>query len=151
VIGLEGDWDIMGHQGTALTANAAMNPLDTSGIKDLWTATVRGRLGMVFPDKNLLYVTGGAAWMKIESEQFVGPAAATTFNSQTDTRLGWTIGAGIEHAYTKNVLLRLEYLYVNIPSYTTFTTGPFLGGPVVPLNVSLTQNIVRAGLSYKFN
>jgi outer membrane immunogenic protein len=150
VLGIEGDWDPMGHQGTAATTNILQqNPADTSVTKELWTATLRGRLGIV-ADRNLLYVTGGAAWMKVESVQFVATGATTTLNSQTDTRLGWTIGGGIERAYTNNILFRLEYLYVKIPSYTTFTSGPFLGGPVVPLTTSLAENIVRAGVSYKF-
>jgi outer membrane immunogenic protein len=150
VVGLEGDWDAMGHSGSAVVINPAINPAAAATTEELWDATVRGRLGFIPAPKTLLYVTGGAAWMKISSTQIITTAPSASNNNQADTRLGWTIGGGLEYAVTNNVLLRAEYLYVKIPSYNTFTNGPFFGGPPVPLSVSLTQNIGRVGISYKF-
>ncbi len=47
-----------------------------------------------------------------------------------------------------------EYLYVKIPSYTTFNpgtgNGPLLTGAPTNLSHDLTNNIFRAGLAYKF-
>jgi len=72
--------------------------------------------------------------MNVTSAQFVTGFVATTYNSQTDTAVGWTVGGGVEYALTNNCLLRAEYLFVQIPTYRT----------------SLNENIVRFGVSYKF-
>jgi outer membrane immunogenic protein len=110
-------------------------------------------------DKWLLFVAGGAAWMKIDSAEFfspfpntVGPLASA--NLQSDYRSGWTIGGGLEYALPYNWSIRTEYLYVKIPSYTTFTpgigNGIILAGAPTNLSHSLDNNIVRFGLGYKF-
>ena len=56
---------------------------------------------------------------------------------------GWVIGAGMEVALTTNWSARAEYLYVDLGSSD-------LGTAAVPNNVSFKENIVRAGLNYKF-
>ena len=73
---------------------------------------------------------------------------------------GWTVGGGFDYAITGASLMpgwsvRVEYLYVKIPSYTTFTpgTGPGLtqfGRALTYLSTSMTDNIVRVGFAYKF-
>jgi outer membrane immunogenic protein len=74
--------------------------------------------------------------------------------SQTDTRIGWTVGAGLDYALPAGWSLRAEYLYVKIPSYTTFSPGNGPGyatfGWITNLNNSLSENIVRFGVNYKF-
>lgn len=148
VVGIEGDWDAINHQGQAFTTAPGLNPADVGGTQELWESTLRGRLGFAASDKTLLYVTGGAAWMRVASFQFVNGFQPTTWNEQTDTQLGWTVGAGLEYAVTNNVVLRAEYLYVNIPGYNTFT-GATVAGPPAPLRTSLTENIIRGGISFK--
>ena len=64
--------------------------------------------------------------------------------SASSSQLGWTIGAGLEYAFLGNWTAKLEYLYVDLGS---FDAGP---APVVN-NVSFKENIVRAGLNYKFS
>ena len=108
--------------------------------KERWYATARGRLGYAV-DKWLFFVSGGAAWMKIDSAEFClnnptvtaagaaltpagscqGPLATAVL--QSDRRTGWTIGGGVEYALPYNWSIRSEYLYIKIPSYTTFTPG----------------------------
>jgi len=55
-------------------------------------------VGLRHGDKTLLYVTGGAAWAKIDSTLAVigNPIATGVF--QSDTRTGWTVGGGLEYA-----------------------------------------------------
>jgi outer membrane immunogenic protein len=92
----------------------------------------------------------------------VGPAIFGA-NIQTDTRSGWTVGGGFDYALTNASLMpgwsaRVEYLYVNIPSYNTFTPGTGSGlGLTCPCATltnlttgKLTNNIIRVGLTYKF-
>jgi outer membrane immunogenic protein len=64
--------------------------------------------------------------------------------SSSSSQLGWTIGAGLEYAFMGNWSAKLEYLYVDL--------GNFDAGIAPVVNtVSFKENIVRAGLNYKFS
>ena len=137
--------------GDILTVNAKAN-LD-------WLGTTRARLGYVAtPDNRLLiYATGGVAYGG-------GSSSFTAFDSFNDllftgspssSRVGWTIGGGVEYAITNNVTIKGEYLYYNLGS-TTFTsvpTGAFataFPGIVATNKYTFDGSIVRAGVNYKF-
>lgn len=80
-----------------------------------YLGTVRGRLG--YATGSLLpYVTGGLAVM----------------NDDGSARAGWTLGAGLEYALTRNISIKGEYLYVD------------------PRSSDLRGNILRAGLNWRF-
>jgi opacity protein-like surface antigen len=92
--------------------------------------------------------------LNAQSQQFiVGPAGfiAGTENQQTDNIWGWAVGGGVDYALTDYFILRAEYLFEQFPRYTSFTSGPFFAGPPVPLTTSISNNIFRVGMSYKFS
>ncbi len=161
--------------GPALTENAAV--LYTQRIA--WLGTLRGRVGVAV-DRLIFYGTGGLAYAGIESTgsatapAFFDPAltiavpctgsacplASPWTNDQT--KLGWTIGAGIEGAVFGAWSIKVEYLYVDLGSaQTTFTTlagcyGSLAGGACTPSNPGtgtitgrVTDNIFRVGLNYR--
>jgi outer membrane immunogenic protein len=78
-----------------------------------------------------------------------GPTAAAAVGTSTSDRAGWTVGAGIEGALGNNWSAKLEYLYVDLGTINTAFAGV---GAFAPLTVSshVTDNIVRAGVNYKF-
>jgi outer membrane immunogenic protein len=85
----------------------------------------------------LIYATGGFAFAGV-SDGF------GIVGDDDDTLTGWTLGAGLEYAFTNNLTTRLEYRYTN-----------FDGGDNIFDNVTLGSNdiefhTVRAGISYKF-
>ena len=41
--------------------------------------------------------------------------------SPSSTRVGWTIGGGVEYAITNNITIKGEYLYVNLGSKSSNT------------------------------
>ena len=129
VFGLEGDWSWANLEGTGASAGG---PITTELS---WLATARARAGYAV-DNYLFYVTGGAAWGKVE-------AANIGFAGGSDTRLGWTVGGGVETMLAQNWSAKLEYLYVDLGDKNTYTAA----GPV---NVALTSHIVRLGLNYRF-
>src|SRR5262249_48641313 len=102
-----------------------------------WFGTARARFGYASPDY-LLYVTGGAAYGRIDTELsftaqnlvaalFVPGTATAGFNH---TRVGWTVGAGIEAKLWGGWSTKIEYLYVDLGSVTdTFTIA---GGTTLP-------------------
>ena len=80
----------------------------------------------------------------------------TNFNgtTTTHTQAGWTAGAGVEWAFADNWTAKVEWLYVNLGNGTVncATTACFAtaGGPI-PVSVTLTENLIRAGVNFKFS
>jgi opacity protein-like surface antigen len=71
---------------TASHSSSCPRPLGTLWIDSAqprWLATARGRLGYAV-DKWLLYVTGGAAWAKIDSAEFLVTNLIPTATLQSD-------------------------------------------------------------------
>ena len=73
-----------------------------------------------------------------------------TGHQESNTRSGWTVGAGIEYPLGYGWSVKSEYLYVKFEDYTTFTSPPFGANNIAPRNVKLYDNIFRAGMNYKF-
>lgn len=122
-----------------------------------YLGTVRGRLGYAW-DRTLLYATGGLAYGGVNnSASFSGPlpAGVTQFTgSRRETEVGYTIGAGIEHAFGGNWSLKAEYLYYDLGDTTIAVNnvlGPAgAGGPGYDSTFRNDGHIVRAGLNYRF-
>jgi outer membrane immunogenic protein len=123
-----------------------------SQTQERWLVTARGKLGMTWWDKSMVYVTGGAAWAKIDTSEFLIGAQTGTGHQESNTRTGWTVGAGYEYALGYGWSIKGEYLYVKFDDYTTFTQPPFGGAGlnIAPRSVKLYDNVIRAGMNYKF-
>jgi outer membrane immunogenic protein len=75
-----------------------------------YIGTVRVRAGYLFTPTLLAYATGGLAYGGVKSSASVsgfetvpgGTLAAPTFGSSSDTRVGWTLGAGAEWMFMAN-------------------------------------------------
>ena len=137
VYGLEGDFDWSGVKGSA----DCVPGLITCETRNRWLATFRGRVGYAF-DRWLPYITGGGAYgnVRATATDFTGIVVATESKSQ----LGWTVGAGLEYAFLGNWTAKIEYLYVDLGNFDA-GVAPFA------TNVNFRENIVRAGLNYKFS
>jgi opacity protein-like surface antigen len=146
LFGLEGDMSWSNASGTAFLA-PPFNTERQAGTKESWLATARVRLGVVPVDRWLAYVTGGVALADVKA-QIINPDI--TF-SESHIRAGWTVGAGAEVALDRNWSAKLEYLHVGLTDTPYFTPQPADDtrnrGGGVPFN----QEIVRGGLSYRFN
>jgi outer membrane immunogenic protein len=121
-----------------------------------WFGTVRGRAGILATPKVLLYATGGLAYGSIKTTAALSSLNAfgvpiTSFGSNTDTRIGWTVGAGIEGKITQNWSAKLEYLYMDLGSFDggTYTLAP-LSAIGVRTDSDFRDHIVRAGINYTF-
>ena len=134
VFGIEGDLDWTNIRGTFTGVTCGAPGCIT---RNTYLGTVRGRLGYAW-DRVMPYVTGGVAFGNIKAN-FGG------FPEQTSDRVGWTVGAGIEGALFGNVTAKLEYLYVDLDSFTCSAASC-----VLPTTVHFNTNIVRAGLNVRF-
>jgi len=124
-----------------------------SQTQERWLVTARGKLGLAGFwgwDKSMIYVTGGGAWAKIDSSEFLLGTVLNTGHQESNTRGGWTVGGGIEYALGYGWSVKGEYLYVDFDHYTTFNAPPFGVGNIAPRDVKLNDHIWRAGMNYKF-
>ena len=138
VLGIEGDGDWTNLNGTTFSNCAA-----GCETKSDWLATVRGRAGYAV-DRILFYGTGGGAFgmSRLLTPRF-------PFSSSTQT--GWTAGAGVEFAFTPNLTGKVEYLYVDLGSQSCGAANCYSVSGIGPATtVTLTENVVRAGINYKF-
>jgi outer membrane immunogenic protein len=160
VFGIEGDGSATNKSGQGnefpLVPLAPSSANWVSETQERWLVTARGRLGLSgwgwWGDRTMVYVTGGAAWAKIDASEWLFSATGpiTRGHQESNTRSGWTVGGGLEYAVGYGWSVRSEFLYVKFDDYTTFTTGPFAAGNVSPRDVKLEDYIWRAGMNYKF-
>lgn len=129
---------------------------NTFNSKMDYFGTVRGRLGYSF-GQTLLYATGGFAYGDVDnSASFFGPAGNLQFfGRNSGVKTGYTVGGGIEHAFTSNWSVKAEYLYYDLgSSNVNVAVIPLLvgqgGGTGYDTRFRNDGHIVRAGLNYKF-
>ena len=131
--------------------------------KTPWVATLRGRLGTtsILNPTVLFYATAGLAMGQQDVTGVVNTSVGATQIesfpfSISDTRFGWTAGAGIDWALNNNWSIGAEWLYINLPSNGQTSLTNFLGpGARATDAMSLTPSseqlsIVRARVNYKF-
>src|SRR5262245_22318167 len=161
VIGFEGDGSATNKEGqnfevglVPFLGNGRANWI--SQTQERWLVTARGKLGLSgwgwFGDKSMVYITGGAAWAKIDTSELLVGNQTGTGQQESNTRTGWTLGGGSEYAVGYGWSVKGEYLYVKFDDYTTFTQPPFGGAGLnlAPRTTKLNDNIFRAGMNYKF-
>jgi outer membrane immunogenic protein len=140
VFGVQGDYDWTDASGSHV------NPrfptwTDSSNTKSL--ASVTGRVGYAW-DRLLGYVKGGGAWEK-DDYTITAPFGIAT---ASETRSGWTIGVGLEYAFTNWLTGFVEYNYYDFGTrsigFITPTGTPF------SIDIKETKNLLKVGLNWKF-
>ena len=169
VVGVEGDWQWIKSESSACRQtdriDAACNDFgrgfSTVSGETRSIATVRGRFGWT-SDSVMIYGTGGFAFADVRTSLGVScliagcgndnTPIATTVNSST-TKTGWAAGAGVEWMVGPNWTIRAEYLRIDLGSLSDTLNLP--ANAFSPNGVSwsrdLRYDVVRTGLSYKFN
>jgi len=136
VMGIEGDWAFGGKVATN------DDPLVLTDLSFNNIATLRARAGFAV-DNTLLYVTGGLAAVDMEFG-----AVISDHVSDSKWSYGWTIGGGLEHAFTPNFSGRIEYLYVGLDDedFNLVDAADTFDGTQSFNDI----HMVRAGLTYNF-
>jgi outer membrane immunogenic protein len=191
VAGLETDFQgssLSGDSDTTHSTAIALLPPNTPAGPDYWPVTgtahatehvdwfgtVRGRVGLTSSDQSLLvYGTGGLAYGKVRQDfgysgGFLADArlgfAGTHWSgsaSDSETKVGWTAGAGVEWApaHLNNWSFKVEYLYTDLGSTTANLSTPAYrndnGGDSRLVNAANTMDArwhtMRVGFNYHFN
>jgi outer membrane immunogenic protein len=187
VLGFEADIAWTGQSGQATFASTNVLPavVGIAGAADPYNATisahldylgtVRGRLGLLATPSLLVYGTGGLAYGGVRSTTTetvlaVPPAlcagavcAGSGGGAFSDTRVGWTAGAGAEWMFARNWSAKVEYLYYDLgrASYATNLRQTCTGGGCLfngiviasTTGISTVQyagSVARIGLNYHF-
>jgi outer membrane immunogenic protein len=119
VVGLEGDIQYADFGADGTFDFDGDGTFDDDFDSSDWFGTVRARAGVAF-DRALIYATGGFAF--------------------ADDATGWTVGGGVEYAFTNNLSAKIEGLYVNLDNDDDF---PGFDGET-------DFGVVRAGLNFRF-
>jgi outer membrane immunogenic protein len=142
--------------------------VDSATIEMRWDASIRGRVGFLVAPNLLLYGTGGVAWQNMRSigacsNFFISPYCNTSAATialappgqviqNSTTRMGATVGAGLEAKIYGNWLLRGEYRYADFRPWNevfAFMPDP-LSNNTYRYQLTVHTHIVTFGLAYKF-
>lgn len=171
VYGIEADWMWTGIRGSSSEArdagSAGWLATTVTETKTDWLATLRGRVGVLTSPLAHLYATGGLAIGHVEGSRATITSGAgdcganhminfvCAAGSVSDTKLGWTVGAGADYRIAPNWTIRAEYLYYDLGhvSHATYGTTPVfvLGEPRFNVDTKIAGSIVRMGLNYQFD
>ncbi|HEY0145821.1 MAG TPA: outer membrane protein, partial [Methylovirgula sp.] len=138
VAGIEGDINFGGVSGTnnpfpGATANGNINA----------EGSLRARFGYAF-NHTMVYITGGYTGANLKSSLTDFGISPNIYANESTYLNGWTIGAGVEYAITRNVSVKAEYLYSNYGTGTLFSGTPDFARP------GLSLSTLRAGVNYHF-
>ena len=96
--------------------------------------------------------SGGFSQLRETAVTAIGTATdIATIVSETHTRAGWTVGGGVEWAFDPNWSAKLEYLFVDFGREGYYDPPPSFLFANRAGGVFLTDNIVRAGVNWRFN
>jgi len=118
-----------------------------------WFGTVRARAGFAI-DRALIYVTGGFAYGGGgNNNRYYGYNYGYYAGNGNSTATGWTVGGGLEYAFTDNLTAKVEGLYVSLDRGNSDVYYP--GAPLASLyysggNKNNEFGVVRVGVNYKF-
>jgi len=174
VLGLESDLGLTDH--TTTYAGLAFpdqnftvfSAADGIRARTTWDASARGRVGFLVAPTTLFYATGGAAWQhyEIATNCFAvctnfgvglpgGPFSITpAVTNNSVTKLGWTVGGGVETALGGHWFARADYRFADFGDATftikrNTTLLPF--NPIVNVfDVGFRTHTASFGLAYKF-
>lgn len=100
------------------------------------TLNATARLGYVLGDNHLIYARGGYTNARFTADDGI--------DDDGENRGGFTIGAGYEQAFARNVSARLEY---NYSDYGSEDLSDLVGARA---SAGLSRHAITAGLNFRF-
>jgi outer membrane immunogenic protein len=157
VVGTEVDFswtDINGTSTAGILAGAGSRSLTANTD---WSGTSTVRLGYA-RDRWMFYSKAGAAWAHTnytDNWAITGLGTPLFTGTGAQTRVGWTVGAGVEWAFWNNWSAKVEYDYLDFGSRTVTINGTILPGILnAPASFGVVNaqsiNEVKVGLNYRF-
>jgi outer membrane immunogenic protein len=146
-----GNW-VAGLQGSAAVSNITGSDFDAFNVqwnlraRTDWFGDVSGRIGWAI-DRALVYGRGGVAFAH---NRFEIENNAINIGTPMATRVGWTLGSGIEWAFASNWSVFLEGGFYNFDRKTVHFNGDAPSGQA-PFNVFSKEMMetVKFGVNYR--
>lgn len=144
VFGIEGDIEYSDMKGQTDLFIESTDEGDIESNID-WLGSLRLRAGFAM-DRALIYATGGLAVGGVELESDINPVLFD--ESDSETKLGWTVGGGVEYAVADDLSVRLEYRYTDLGK----TEGRVSTAAVNFFDYEVRNDFhaVRGGISWRF-
>jgi outer membrane immunogenic protein len=143
VYGLEGD--ISGLTGKASSVPSFGGKGFQNQIQ--WLSTFRARMGLAVGD-TMVYGTGGLAVGGVKNSFGYINFASSGNKSESQTRVGWAVGGGVEHMLDRHWTVALEALFVDLGTSTVSAVGGKGTGKTAKFSNEAV--IGRFKLNYKF-
>ena len=147
-----GSW-VFGVQGMADAADLKASHLafgDFYATSIPWFATATARVGYAVQQNLLIYVRGGAAWVR-DRETKIDLVTGLLEGTADVTRSGWTVGGGAEYLFAPNWSVFAEYGYLNFGTRRVTYVTPDIPPAFFPLDIRQSVQTVRVGVNYRFN
>lgn len=105
-----------------------------------YLGTVRARLGYAAFDRGLIYAHGGWAYGRVKTSISDGFDTISEKNNKN----GYTVGAGVEYAFTQNMSFQTEYAYTDLGRDSVYN---FNGDAI---NNDTKFHSIKAALNWRF-
>lgn len=155
IVGVEGEFSgsaIVGRGNDPGNAFVGATPGDTVGVRTNWLASITGRVGIApWNGDTLFYAAAGPAWVRntwdLSQTQF-----GTLLASLDETRLGWTIGGGVERTLWQNWSVFVQFNYYDFSHGTNFFNPPSIIAPQFGYQTGHQQiEAAKVGANYRFS
>jgi outer membrane immunogenic protein len=142
VLGLEGDIEYADLDGDVDIVDLAGNLAGQDEVEVDWLGSIQLRGGYAV-DRALFYANGGLAvgGAKLKAEDENGEDLV----DETKTEWGWTVGGGLEYAFTDDLSARIEYRYTDLGTIKARDDEANVDD-----KADLAFHAVRVGLSWHF-
>lgn len=112
-----------------------------------WLGSLRLRAGFA-ADRALFYATGGLAVGGAKLALYdTEDGSSDKLSDNSDTKWGWTVGGGVEYAFTDELSARVEYRYTDLGHIDTEFDDP---KGDISAKADVAFHAVRAGLTWHF-
>lgn len=129
-----------------LGIDAGFTPPGRDSVPPDWTGSATARVGLAW-DRWLLFGKGGAAWSSDRSD--IVPASAGASGGST-TRIGWTVGGGVEFGLRKDWSVKAEYDYIDLGTRLVMMPAP-ASPAAAPADTGQIVHMLKFGTNYRFN
>jgi outer membrane immunogenic protein len=150
VFGIEADMAYTDLKATRTSVPIGFVNAMLSTVESRWLATVRGRLGFA-SGQALFYATGGLAIAEVKFfDQLWHRDSPDQFRQRH--QFGWTVGGGVEWAFSQYWSIKAEYLYVDLggASHNNLCSAALVCTTGLTLDHDMREHVARIGINYRF-
>jgi outer membrane immunogenic protein len=145
VIGIDGDYSRSNLTASLVDIGPLSGRTTNKFDQVKWVSTLAGRFGYAV-DNWMIYAKVGAAWADFEGT-YVNPTGSSI---SSNTRDGWTLGAGVEWGFDAHWSAKLEYDYANFGTTSFNATAATGFNTGVPFSATSALNMLKLGIAYRF-